>query len=337
LGVDSRPVPLGPDMPSSVSSAFSEPEDFCAAMHVEGCRSFLITGPGEFRARLTQVELNVMRLSAAEEQLSRIAFVAVPADAVMIMFPIGEAIAPACAGLRMKVGELMTLCPGARFHARSDGPSHWGTIRLTADRLDQYGIALKGAPFSFAPVAKRWRPPSAAGRHLRSLFSSAIRMAIKCPQVVVDAKAAHGLEQQLLHVLVECLAEGSTDDARDGGENQDIMGRFERLVQTEESTNRSLPNVCAVLHVSERCLRHLCSEHLGMSPTSYARLQRMSRARHSLCRPTRSGKRVGGRTLNGFHDLGRFAVRYRAAFGESPSTTLRQGRNRSQGATRRER
>ena len=70
---------------------------------LQGCLSFLITGRGEFRARLTQVALNAMRLSAAEERLSRIAFVPVPADAVMIMFPIGKAVAPACAGLKMQM------------------------------------------------------------------------------------------------------------------------------------------------------------------------------------------------------------------------------------------
>ena len=69
---------------------------------LQGCLSFLITGRGEFRAWLTQVALNAMRISAAEERLSRIAFVAVPADAVMIMFPIGK-VAPACAGLKMQM------------------------------------------------------------------------------------------------------------------------------------------------------------------------------------------------------------------------------------------
>jgi len=77
-------------MPDSVSSAFSEPEDFGAAMRAEGCRGFLITGPGEFRARLARVALNDMRLLAAEEWSSRIAFVAGPGETAMIMFPIGK-------------------------------------------------------------------------------------------------------------------------------------------------------------------------------------------------------------------------------------------------------
>ena len=308
-------------------------------MRSEGCLSLLITAHGPFRARLTQVTLNGMRLSSAEEQLPRIAFVAVPAEAVMLMFPMSKATGLACGGLAMQVGQFMTLCPGARFHTRSDGASHWGTIRLPADRLVKYGIALKGAAFSFSPVVRRWRPPSAAGRHLRSLFAAAIRVAVKYPEVVVDAQAAHGLEQQLLQVLVECLADGSTDDdAQDGRENQDIMGRFEQLIQTGQATKTSLTQVCTVLQVSERRLRHLCSEHLGMGPTSYDRLQRMSRARHNLRRPDTASASVSSvARLNGFRDLGRFALRYRAAFGEAPSTTLRQARSHSERTTPRER
>src|SRR3981189_2676214 len=104
-------------MPDSISSAFSEPEDFGAAMRAEGCLSLLITAHGPFRARLTQVTLNGMRLSSAEEQLPRIAFVAVPAEAVMLMFPMSKATGLACGGLAMQVGPFMTLCPGARFHS----------------------------------------------------------------------------------------------------------------------------------------------------------------------------------------------------------------------------
>ena len=51
-------------MPGSVTSVFSEAEDFAAAMRAEGCPSLLIAGPGQFRARLTQVTLHRFRLSA---------------------------------------------------------------------------------------------------------------------------------------------------------------------------------------------------------------------------------------------------------------------------------
>jgi hypothetical protein len=75
-------------MPGSVTSVFSEPGDFEAALREEGGLGLLITGRGQFLARLTQVKLHRMRLSAAEEQLSRIAFVAVPADLILVSLPI---------------------------------------------------------------------------------------------------------------------------------------------------------------------------------------------------------------------------------------------------------
>jgi hypothetical protein len=44
-------------MQGSVTWVFSEADDFQAALRAEGCLGLLVTGPGEFRARLTQVAL----------------------------------------------------------------------------------------------------------------------------------------------------------------------------------------------------------------------------------------------------------------------------------------
>ena len=88
----------------------------------------------------------------------------------------------------------------------------------------------------------------------------------KCPHAVIDAEASHGLEQPLLHVLVDRLAKGATDDEpRDGPENQDIMVRFEQLIERGDSIDASMTQICTQLGVSEPRLRHLCAEHLGMS------------------------------------------------------------------------
>jgi hypothetical protein len=50
-------------MPGSATLVFSEPEDFEAALRAEGCLCLWITGRGQFRARLTRVSLNRLRLS----------------------------------------------------------------------------------------------------------------------------------------------------------------------------------------------------------------------------------------------------------------------------------
>jgi hypothetical protein len=56
-------------MPQSVTSVFSEAENFEIALREEGFVGLLVTGDGEFRARLTQVALHNLRLSAADEHL----------------------------------------------------------------------------------------------------------------------------------------------------------------------------------------------------------------------------------------------------------------------------
>ena len=63
-------------MPGSVISLFSELDEFQAALREDGLLNLLVTGSGQFRARLTQVTLQHLYLSAADEQLSRIAFIA---------------------------------------------------------------------------------------------------------------------------------------------------------------------------------------------------------------------------------------------------------------------
>jgi hypothetical protein len=53
---------LGPlwwsEMPGSVTSMFSEPDEFETALRKEGALGLLVTGRGQFRARLTQIALH---------------------------------------------------------------------------------------------------------------------------------------------------------------------------------------------------------------------------------------------------------------------------------------
>ena len=198
-------------MPGSVTSAFSESEDFEAALRAEGCRGLLITGRGPFRARLTQITLLALRLSATKEQLSRIAFVSVPADTVLITFPLDGGSSLICGGIASRSGEMGTLSPGEQAHIRTDGPFQGGAIWLPINELVRYCGALTGAPFAMWPAVTRLHPPVQAGRHLRGLHAAATRMASSRPQALVDCEAAHGLEQQLIHAIVECLAGGSAD------------------------------------------------------------------------------------------------------------------------------
>ncbi len=318
-------------MPESLSAAFSEPEDFAAAMRPEGYLNFFVATPKQFRARLTQVSLNEIRLTAVEERTSRVAFVSVPVDAFLITFSIGSTKAPVFSGMRIRELEFVTVGPGEQFHARTDGPSHWGTIRLSTGGLSDYGAALVDGAFHIPRGARRWRPPAKMARDLRSLHAAAMRMAAQHPQALVDAEAAHGLEQQLVHAVLGCfsglLPEEETHTQK---QNRRTMLHFEQVLGRAKSRRPSLSEICAELRVSERYLRRLCAEHLGMSPAAYDRLRRMWLARRGLRGPAAPPTSVSKVARdNGFNDLGRFAVNYRRTFGELPSATLHRSRIRS--------
>jgi AraC-like DNA-binding protein len=310
-------------VPRTFTSVFSEQDDFQTAVSEEGVVGFLVTGCGQFRARLTQIVLHRLRLSAGEEVLSRIAFITVPAGMVLVSLPIGGRPSPIWGGIGMHSGEIITLGPGQRMHARTDGPCRWGTIRLPAQDIARYGRALTGAGFVVPQFVARWLPPPAARRDLRQLHRAAIRAAEIRSGPLVDGEAAHGLEQQLIHALVDCLAAGPVGEDMSAHRHPELLARFEGLLQMQPFLH--VAEICIALGVSDRNLRRCCEEQLGVSPSYYLRLYRMQQVNRAL----RSGNPDAASIAEvarryGVRDLGRFAAAYRARYGELPSTTLRR-------------
>ena len=315
-------------MPGSRASVFGEPEDFEAALSADGVAGLLVTEHGQFRARLTQVELDHLRLTAVEESQPRIAFVTVPAGAILVSFPIEEGPSPIWGGTEVRMGEMITFGGGERLHARTLGPSRWGAVQAADQQLVRYGRALSGAAFVVPPAA-RWRPPPAAMRQLRHLHRAAIRMAEARAGALTDAQAAHGLEQQLIHALIECLSTGVTDNEPSAARHRGVLARFEDLLVAEPSLR--MADMCAALGASDRLLRECCKKHLGMGPSGYRRVRRMQQVHLALrSKDSRAATVFEIASRYGIRDLGHFAASYQALYGELPSATLRR---RQQGLT----
>jgi transcriptional regulator GlxA family with amidase domain len=175
------------------------------------------------------------------------------------------------------------------------------------------------------PVGEsRWQPKRKALRALVDLHDNAVRLTAAHPGVATGEEAASGLEQQLIQALIDCLAVPPIHDAAlSGGRAADVMGRFSDIVQTSNEQTVTIQELCAWLDVSERDLRAYCMAYLGMSPHEYLRRKRLLLARRLLraANPeTASVTEIAQRC--GFNAPGRFAVIYRARFGELPSVTL---------------
>ena len=182
---------------------------FCGC-HARGrLLRLLVTGPGAFRVRLTQVLLHHLRLSTGEEHLPQVALIAVPTDVILVSLTGGRRPAPIWGGITIGAGEIMTLGAGQRLHTRTEGPCRWGAIWLPTGELVRYGGALTGTAVAVPAAALWWRLRPAMIGDLRHLHSAAVRLVERGSRAMIDAAAAHGLEQRLIHPLVECLSKGS--------------------------------------------------------------------------------------------------------------------------------
>jgi AraC-like DNA-binding protein len=87
----------------------------------------------------------------------------------------------------------------------------------------------------------------------------------------------------------------------------------------------TVKELAAVAGVSDRRLQEGFQRHAGMSPMAYLREVRLERA-HEELRRAAPGTTVADVAFRwGFVHLGRFAARYRARYGRSPSEILRYG------------
>ena len=312
-------------MRGSILATFSEADALQAALRAAGLLRLATTRKGRFWARFSQVTPDRLRLIAVEESLPRIAFVKVPLDRILVVFTSEKSSRQSWNGMRMHAGHLIVLDSGASAHARTDGPSRWGAICLPKKEFARYVHALSGGVLGMPQGISCWHTRSAALRELHAIHVATMRSVRIVSDTLATSEGGHGLEQQLIHALVECLSESTrTVPVRD----HRLMASFEELLLTEPNRAWSVAEVSRRLGKSDRLLRQSCQACVGMSPQSFLRLLRLHSVHRALRHPASSSTSVSevGRQ-HGFRHLSRFAAAYRTLFGELPSHTLRQSRH----------
>ena len=196
-------------MPSSSTSVFSEPNDYQAELQRMIGFVLTVAGAGDFRAALTRIDLPRIHLMAGEESLARLAIISLPSHTMRVALPPQRNGAVSSDGIPSREDEILIHGPGHRVLERTIGPCHWRTILLPPEDLSRYGRAMVGALFNVPHGMYRCRPARGALRRLSGLHNTAIRMTKIHPDVVTAAEPAHGLEQELIDALIECLSTGS--------------------------------------------------------------------------------------------------------------------------------
>lgn len=95
-------------------------------------------------------------------------------------------------------------------------------------------------------------------------------------------------------------------------------------VEARQEGRTTVTEMCRALGVGRRTLEYAFRDVLGTSPRAYF-IQRALETAHRVLRVSSPSDRTVTQVAIecGFAHLGRFSVSYRAAFGETPSQTLR--------------
>ncbi len=310
-------------MPWSKVLNFTDPFPYQAAIRGADVELYPTTR-GEFRAELTQINLNQLWMQRFDEKLPQVFASKIRAGRRVIGFLTGEQPAIQHCGMDLSPHDIV-ICNYDVMHHRTAGDCRFGAMSLTTDDFDAACKAVSGHEFSGSPLKHLVRPDPALMSRLLKLHEMVGQIAKTTPDLLVLPEVARSLEQELIRLIIRCLTEGASSGMSNGGRRHDaIVARFEEFLEAHPDTPLYLTEICAAIGVAERTLRAACEEHLGMGPVRYLGLRRMHLVRRALLRadPSRTVTQVA--TDHGFWELGRFAVAYRALFGESPSATLRR-------------
>lgn len=106
---------------------------------------------------------------------------------------------------------------------------------------------------------------------------------------------------------------------------QEIVDRLDEIARANLGGVGEISEICNVLAITQRTLARAVRSVHGTTPSRHLRGLRLAAVRQALASKDVAAETVTEIALRfGFHELGRFAVEYRATFGESPSETLQR-------------
>ncbi len=312
-------------MPSSAVRAFTDPDDYAAAIR-QGTYELTVTERGHFAAKLTRIDLHRLWMQRFYDNLPRISEIAGWGGRAVIAFRTEPGPSLLSSGTEMQPTSIIRYSEGQNYYRRSSGFAAYGSMSLPLVEMAAVGEALGAVDLTPPRDAMLITPLPAAMARLQRLHAAAGDLAETGPEILANPDAARGLEQALVEAMVACLAhQNARENSLAQGQHAIIMHRFCRIVEENPEQPLYIPEICKAIRVPDRTLRQCCQEHLGMGPKRYLLLRRLHLARRALRRADPVATSVTDMaTRYGFWQLGRFAVEYHSLFGEPPSATLRR-------------
>jgi AraC-like DNA-binding protein len=313
--------------------SFADPDDYQYRIRASQAE-ILTSSSGTFEGSLSTVDFERLWIQSGSDSLPRIARTTLDARRCAVMFVADRDQQPTLlAGRELAPGTMAVYGKGTTNVLRTEGSNRWSTLSLAHEDLAAAGEAIAGRELICPSDTRLLRLPAALATRLMAAHARAIAIVGKTPEVLANRAAATALEHELTHILVSCLASDRPEEHRPAGwQRARIVTRFQDFLESRRDEPVYLAEICSAIGASERTLRSVCQEVLGVGPVRYLWLRRMHLARQALLHADPAAATVTGiATDQGFWELGRFSVEYRALFGELPSASLRRQPDRRLG------
>ncbi len=173
-------------------------------------------------------------------------------------------------------------------------------------------------------LAPHFSMESAAGAALRTL-ARWMAAELDRPQrgALADPHAVAQLEGVLATLFLDCLDHPQPMLRRPVEEVAEArVARVEEWIEAHCTDSIRVDDLARIANASVRALENAFRRFRGCTPMEAVTRQRLERARRVLQSAPPGVTVTEVATASGFFHLGRFATRYREAFGESPSQTL---------------
>ncbi len=310
------------------SSIFTDVDGYQESL--QDILDLLVICPRDFHARLTWVELPHVQLLRAEESSARIASLRLPRQQVFVFFATRQEPPLVHCGQKLQFGDLVWHSQGGRGHQRTAQGCHWGSLAVTAETLSSFGLIIAGQALVAPAYPQILRPEATDRRALLRLHAQASRMAETSPKRIVHPEIVRAFDQELMELLINCLATGTVSGNDQTGDQQArLCVEFEDLLVATPFRLLPTKQICEALGVSEQRFRAGCLRLLGMGPGRYQRLRRLKLVRTELTRTGMERPNVPEIMARyGFADLHRFVTEYWQAYGEMPPIPARDAPRR---------
>jgi AraC-like DNA-binding protein len=314
---------LGDIMWSTKTVESSDPDEFVTLIR-RADPKLLVTERGQFAARGTLIDIGKLQAQRRDERLSRVLQVEVSRPGILFHTEPGPDMF--LNGARIRQGEIALFSSGEAYVFRLSGPTSWGAMTLDDNDMNAVRSSYLGCRSTRMSGFSIMTPPSATLARLRKLHAIAGNLE-DFQESPLQIEFGRELEQSLIMAMVGGMGPADTRPDTVGRQHhQLIIRRFFEVLEAKASEPSDMQAISEATGVSSRSLRLACQEQLGVSPTQYMLLRRMRLVRRALKQADPDSTRVTDiATEFGFWELGRFAVKFRQIFGESPSATLRSG------------